>query len=156
MTPWDFRGLEHSVAFDLADLLERVASECGPRRFSAVRAWRFDLPLDGAPRLRVPPRRARRMSLRRLLKRAARLMGLECRARDAASWRTAADFVRWAAARLDPVPVDLGEPCWCGSGRPLGACCCVLYRPKSGEGATALARRGKSPSPVGATGGTAT
>ncbi|MEW6047235.1 MAG: SEC-C domain-containing protein [Bacillota bacterium] len=131
MTPWDFRGVEHGVAFDLVDLLSQLASECGPRRYASVRASDLGWPLASAPRLRVPPGRRRRLPARWLLRRIARVMGLECRARDSASWRTPADFVRWAAARLDPVPQDLGdEPCWCGSGRPLGSCCAVRYRPR--------------------------
>ncbi len=131
VTAWDFRGLEHKVAFDVLGTLEGIAQQHGPRRFLAGRQWRFDLPLGSYPKLRIPPYGSRRLPLRLALKKVAGVLGLRCNGTDSGKWATLADFVRWAASRLEPVELDFdSELCWCGSGKELGKCCCVGYRPR--------------------------
>lgn len=132
VTAWDFRGLEHKVAFDVLRFLEDIARDRGPRRFLANRRWRFDLPLESYPRLRIRLYGSRRLPLRAVLRTLAGRLGLRCNGRDSARWETLGDFVRWAASRLEPVEIefDPGELCWCGSGKELGKCCSVGYKPR--------------------------
>ena len=119
------------VAFEVMKLFEQMAVECGPRRLLERGRRRLDVGISGA-KVKARYGRKRKRPLRWVLRSAAgRVFGLRCRPGEAARWRTLLDFVRWVAARLEPVEVGLLDmECWCGSGLKAGSCCGVLYRPR--------------------------